>query len=486
MTAVYLIVDKLEDWAPYHPSEQVITLPQYLELPISNRNRVRVINLSGDYGYLKPGYYCSLLAEAREHKVIPGSRVLNDLSQPSLYQLGLGDLGRVLAKLKPGSSGESLTFKTWFGFAEAENLKSLGRALFNQFPAPILEVTIAYDNRWLVSSVKLVAITELTEGEQTQFAEALESFSSRVWQSEKKRKEARFDLAILANPEEALPPSDKQALKKFIRAAADLNIDAEIITPADFIRIGEFDALFIRETTGIDHHTYRFAKKAEAEGLVVIDDPTSILRCTNKVYLARLFATHGVPAPKSMILTSVHRDDPATVAEHLGLPLVVKIPDGAFSKEIYKVSTLEELAERMDELLQKSSLLIAQEFLYTDFDWRIGVLNNKAIFACRYFMVKNHWQIYQHGDKTRSGGFATLPTFEVPKHVIQAALKATKPIGDGLYGVDVNQSGDKAFVIEVNDNPNVDSGVEDLYLGNELYEIIMGEFARRLEARQKA
>ena len=140
----------------------------------------------------------------------------------------------------------------------------------------------------------------------------------------------------------------------------------------------------------------------------------------------------------------------------------------------------------MDELLQKSSLLIAQEFLYTDFDWRIGVLNNKAIFACRYFMVKNHWQIYQHGDKTRSGGFATLPTFEVPKHVIQAALKATKPIGDGLYGVDVNQSGDKAFVIEVNDNPNVDSGVEDLYLGNELYEIIMGEFARRLEARQKA
>ena len=46
MSSFYLVVDSLEDWAPYHPSDQVITLDQYLDLPPGSKNRVRVINLS--------------------------------------------------------------------------------------------------------------------------------------------------------------------------------------------------------------------------------------------------------------------------------------------------------------------------------------------------------------------------------------------------------------------------------------------------------
>ena len=44
----------------------------------------------------------------------------------------------------------------------------------------------------------------------------------------------------------------------------------------------------IRETTSINNHTYRFAPKAWAEGMPVIDDPISMMRCTNKVYLWEL------------------------------------------------------------------------------------------------------------------------------------------------------------------------------------------------------
>ena len=43
----------------------------------------------------------------------------------------------------------------------------------------------------------------------------------------------------------------------------------------------------------------------------------------------------------------------------------------------------------------------------------------------------------------------------------------------------------KGYVIEVNDNPNIDSGVEDKYLGDELYRLIMGELLRRMENRSK-
>jgi glutathione synthase/RimK-type ligase-like ATP-grasp enzyme len=244
--------------------------------------------------------------------------------------------------------------------------------------------------------------------------------------------------------------------------------------------------LFIRETTAIDNHTYRFAKKAEAEGLVVIDDPTSILRCTNKVYLADLFRTHKVPSPKTWILHKGNSEHLDKLENKAGFPVVIKIPDGSFSKGIVKVNNRLELEEKVAELFQKFALLLAQEFLYTDFDWRIGVFNNKALYACRYYMVKNHWQIYRHGEKrTDSGHFETMPTFEAPKAVLDAALKATQAIGNGLYGVDVKEKDGKGYVIEVNDNPNIDRGIEDKYLGDELYRQVMAEFLRRMENSSK-
>ncbi len=58
-------------------------------------------------------------------------------------------------------------------------------------------------------------------------------------------------------------------------------------------QLGGSATLFIRETTYVDHHSFRFSRRAEAEGLVVIDDPQSILRCTNKVFLAEAFARRG-------------------------------------------------------------------------------------------------------------------------------------------------------------------------------------------------
>lgn len=78
-----------------------------------------------------------------------------------------------------------------------------------------------------------------------------------------------------------------------------------------------------------------------------------------------------------------------------------------------------------------------------------------------------------------------MPTFEAPRAVVDAAVSACKLIGDGFYGVDLKQSGDRVAVIEVNDNPSIDSGVEDQYLGNQLYTSFMEDFLRRLEARRR-
>jgi glutathione synthase/RimK-type ligase-like ATP-grasp enzyme len=487
MSQVYIVVRNRDDWAPYYPSERVITFQEYLSLNTQSQQRIRLINLCDDFDYLSDGYYCSLMAEARGHHVVPSIRVLNDLSQPLLYQLHLSSLSPALEKLlKKQDKTATIEIKSYFGIADVSDYQPVARLLFERFPCPILEFKLRFTDRWDVCDISILHHQQLNDSEQTDFANALDYFSRKVWREYKSKKPPRYDLAILTNPEERLPPSNSAAIKKFIQAGKQLGMNVECIGPHDIMRLPEFDGLFIRETTAIDHHTYRFAKKAEAESMVVLDDPTSILRCTNKVYLAKLFEIHQVPTPATAILQRDHPEQLEQVINQLGLPLVIKIPDGSFSRGVVKVKTAEELHQQAAELFKQSSLILAQEFLYTEFDWRIGVLNNKAIYACRYYMVKNHWQIYRHGNnqRTASGGFETLPTFEVPKYILQAALKATKPIGNGLYGVDVKEANGKGYVIEVNDNPSIDSGVEDKYLGPELYTLIMQEFIQRIEARR--
>jgi len=488
MARTILVVDNLADWSPYYPSEQVINFETYLaEEQGDSTERTRVINLCSSYSYLSDGYYCSLLAEARGHHVIPSVKVVNDLDKNALYRLQLEDLTSTLAKtLKRQNQSTELIINSYFGTTPEPDFQELARLLFERFACPVLQISLSFEQQWQITDLKAVSHRSLDDSMQTLFAEALDKFSKKVWRKSKAIKAARYDLAILVNPEEAMPPSNRGALKKFIKIGRELGIEVELITQQDFGRLTEFDGLFIRETTGIDHPTFRFSKKAEKEGLVVIDDPTSMLRCTNKVYLSDLFRTHKVPSPRTWILHKGNNQHLDRLEQEAGFPVVIKIPDGSFSRGIVKVNDRQELEVKVAELFAQSALLLAQEFLYTDFDWRIGVLNNKALYACRYYMVKNHWQIYKHGaNRVDSGQFDTLPTFEVPKAVLDAALKATQTIGNGLYGVDVKEKNGKGYVIEVNDNPNIDSGIEDKYLGDELYHLILTELLRRMENHSK-
>jgi glutathione synthase/RimK-type ligase-like ATP-grasp enzyme len=165
---------------------------------------------------------------------------------------------------------------------------------------------------------------------------------------------------------------------------------------------------------------------------------------------------------------------------------VLKIPDGSFSRGVVKVEDPDELAKAAAHLFQSTALLIAQEFLYTEFDWRVGVLNRKPLYACKYFMSRGHWQIYNHSARgsARSGGFECLGIEDAPAEVVKLAVRGSTAIGNGLYGVDIKQTRDRTVLIEVNDNPSIDAGVEDAELGEDLYLQIMRELLRRMEAKR--
>jgi glutathione synthase/RimK-type ligase-like ATP-grasp enzyme len=487
-----IIVERKEDWASYFPSEDIVSAQEYLEQTRGNGQgkRIQVINLCRSYKYLGHGYYCSLLAEARGHKVIPSVRTISELTRKSLYGLALDDLDKLLEKALSNhlySDTEGFTLTLYFGKTNIEPLQDLARQLFEVFPCPILLVEFRKTNGWHIEGIKSGALHKLREDQEDQFAHSLDSFSRKIWRVPRSPRLARYDLAILHDPQEALPPSNAKALDNFVRVGKTLGIDVELIERKDYARIAEYDGLLIRETTSVDNHTYRFAKKAESEGLVVMDDPASILRCTNKVYLTDLLKSHQLGMPATEILYKERPEDFERVGERLGFPLVLKIPDGCFSRGVIKVESQQALLEATAELFEHSVLLLAQEFFYTEYDWRIGVLNRKPIFACQYFMSKGHWQIYNHKAKGQdvNGECRTLAVHEAPRAVVDLAVKTANLIGDGLYGVDLKQSGDKVVVIEVNDNPNMDAGIEDAYLQDDLYSLVLEEFVRRLELKRR-
>ncbi|MDX5369495.1 MAG: RimK family alpha-L-glutamate ligase, partial [Alphaproteobacteria bacterium] len=219
------------------------------------------------------------------------------------------------------------------------------------------------------------------------------------------------------------------------------------------------------------------------EGMPVIDDPVSIMRCANKVYLAEVLRARKIPTPRTLIVDDVK--ETARIEAELAYPVVVKIPDGSFSRGVKKAANREELQALLGQMLEDSDLILVQEFMPTEFDWRVGVLDGEPLFVCQYLMAKKHWQIVRHDPdgKAHEGGFRTFAVEDAPAEVVETATKAARLMGRGLYGVDLKQNDKGVFVIEINDNPNLDHGVEDAVAKDAVWNRLLDWFLARLERR---
>jgi len=482
MSALIVVSDP-SDWPPNMPGVEVVSGQNYLtDAALSARRQTRVFNLSRSYRYQTTGYYVSLLASARGHRPLPSVTTIQDMRSLTIVRSVTDDLDDLVQNCLGPIQSDHFVLSVYFGSNMAQRYTRLALQLFNLFPAPMLRAHFVRDERWRLVHIKPIPASDVPDSHWPFLIDVATRYFAGRTRSAARPKPALYDLAILHDPKAVDCPSNDKALKKFIRAAEQVGFDATLVTKDDYGRIAEFDALFIRETTAVNHHTFRFSRRAATEGLVVIDDPESIVRCTNKVFLAEALLRHDIPSPRSLI---VHRGNVDQIVETLGLPCVLKQPDSSFSHGVVKVHRQDELNQRVEELLEKSDLLVAQEFLPTEFDWRIGVFNGQPLWACRYHMASKHWQIVKHSrDGSHSyGKVDTCPVAEAPKAIVRAAVRACRLMGNGLYGVDLKMIGRKGVVIEVNDNPNIDAGYEDQVLKDDLYLRIMQGFLERVRAR---
>lgn len=476
-----IVTNNPQCWNFLSPFAAIVSASDYLSPENYHQNKIlRVINLCESYNHQTLGYYVSLLAQARDHKAIPSVHSIQDVLSASLSKIISQDIDEEIQHSLHNIKGDEFVLSLYFGQNMAKSHAVLAKKLHGLFQLPLMRLTFEKKKQWAIKTLLPISLDDIPAHHFAFMQQAAESYLSKkrfhLW----RKKQRYHDLAILIDPCEPNAPSNKKALASFVDAGEAMGLNVDFIEKTDSKSIAEYDALFIRATTAVNHYTYRLARRAAQENLVVIDDPQSIIKCSNKVYLAELMRNHQILIPETLFISKYDKEIPK-----IEFPCVLKRPDSAFSQGVIKIDDFKSLQKSLTQFFKTSDLVLVQPFIPTEYDWRIGILDNKPIFACRYFMAANHWQIYnwQASKDKREGNTETLALEKVPESILKAALKSTRLIGDGLYGVDIKSHDDKHYVIEVNDNPNIDFGLEDEVLGEVLYQQIMAVFLQRIRRK---
>ena len=208
----------------------VLTFQDYLaEFPKLNEPKIRVINICDTTRYLSEGYYCSLLAQARNHSVLPSVNTINDLRMAEE-----NSIDRIVFSLSVQQDAAEISHDplfVLFGEVEDQRFKRLARQAFEKYPYPALVLTPTVTDIKVspkatgkvqiegFASVQAKAFKDLSITQQTRFITQLKAHTQIQWRTGKTSKRTRWDMAILVNPEETTPPSDERAIKNFVKAA---------------------------------------------------------------------------------------------------------------------------------------------------------------------------------------------------------------------------------------------------------------------------
>src|SRR5438045_9616603 len=90
MTGWVILVDQPKDLPNAETPHKVITMSDYLARPrLFDLGRPKLVNLARSYAYQSKGYYASLLAEARGHRVVPSVETMLELREAKPYEPAL-------------------------------------------------------------------------------------------------------------------------------------------------------------------------------------------------------------------------------------------------------------------------------------------------------------------------------------------------------------------------------------------------------------
>jgi len=253
------------------------------------------------------------------------------------------------------------------------------------------------------------------------------------------------------------------ALTNYRMAAFELGHQLDFLFRHELKYLSQYDAVFIRALTDPLNTSYVVARLAEMQGQRVIDDSESIRICCDKVNMYKRLMNKKVPMPDTVFLDvkEVNKENARELLDSLGIPVVLKAPNTSFSHYVEKVNSPDEFVKTGKRFLRRADRIIVQQYLPSEYDWRVLVLDGKVLAVVKYVFAENTWRLMDRAEDGQWSKVVGVRIEEASPVLIDVALQATAAIGKSLYGVDIKEVDDAYYVIEVNDNPNIDMGNED-------------------------
>ena len=270
-------------------------------------------------------------------------------------------------------------------------------------------------------------------------------------------------LAIFTERSTIRSSVELTALANFRLAAFEAGHQLDFLFRGELDYLERYDAVLIRAPTDPRNASYVVARRAEIAGMRVLDQADSIRICCDKIAMYAHLTAAGVPIPETRFVDAddVHAATARDLFERLGVPLVLKAPNSSFSAYVEKVADEASFVRVARRFLRRADRVVVQQYMPSEFDWRVVTLDGEVLAVVRYVFVPDRWKVMERGDHGEWARVEAVPRGAADPTLLKVALDAAGAIGRPLYGVDVKEVGGAYYVIEVNDNPTIAAGEED-------------------------
>lgn len=183
------------------------------------------------------------------------------------------------------------------------------------------------------------------------------------------------------------------------------------------------------------------AEKLIRDKKVVIDEILGKRFIPSKIFEASKLAEHNINHP--MTFQALDISSYKIVLDKATFPIIIKPLYGQKGQGIIKINNK---TKALAFFKKNPKGYLIQEYLKTDSDIRVFVVNNKVLGAIRRFVLPGNFRSNASlGAKVEK----MIPT----KEMKAIALKATKAMGYEIAGVDFLEYKNKLYVLEVNSTP---------------------------------
>ena len=160
----FVVVNNPKDWDFNIEGVEIVAAKSYLtNIKYADIRGARIFNLCRSYKYQTTGYYVSLLAEARGHRVFPSVSTTQDFKSQTIIRSISDDLDDLIQRSLKKLKSDTFDMSIYFGQNTALQYETLSRQLYNLFQAPLIRAHFIFNKRWILQNISPIPINEVPE-----------------------------------------------------------------------------------------------------------------------------------------------------------------------------------------------------------------------------------------------------------------------------------------------------------------------------------